>query len=1417
MADESIILNNYSDDSQIKKFMFDELAPRVFHDIPLNVLNTGFFSLVSEYISQITEQLGFTSSFYFNESFITKAVLPDSIYSEAAIFNIGYSFATPASTNFLLELKIQDIYDNAVFNADNGLYEFILDKNTKFNLPEGFVYSLDYDILIQYKDISTSSIDSSIPAWNIQYINRNEANVCATNKNVYITYRVTDVWLCLLIQANEYERQTHTIVNNTTNGIPNEDTVIMCENHIAGFDVKYIDGKGNEQSLPRDHILAIHDTVSDNNPYVHYIMDNPQTIRFMWQLNGNRYFVPETNSSFEITIYTCHGKSANAPSYKNEEQPQVITASNKYANNANVMKAAFVISGCLGGTDIGTVETTRRETIEAYNTANVLSTDHDIDEWFKTFYFKNILYPFFFKRRDDPWGRIWSGFIALTDNDDYIYRTNTLHAEVPYEVLYNNNDNTVSNNEIIIPPGWIWTYITNTKDHQHLYTVTPYTKGNGKTVETVSTLASIADKFVFANPFGIRIQKEPFAIGYFNPWVNEYVTATKLVKSNNASVVDNNIEDISYIYHASPIMTNIKRTYKDDHYTITSYILPNIPGMNNGNSLIEHLRVNAVAPSFEYSMWNYFKKPLDMYAESIPLLPLDEDDGFLPFDPEDTYFCVTSKNRINDDEWTLDGDIWIEEGTGDDKKRTPVRIGSDGTGMYKYGTDSVWGNNGSSKDYDIPVSGDTEIGLYPKLTPTDLITFNRVPTQNYYEMRLAENVPRGTITKIVVGDATKTELTKYGESKLIKIGKSYSAAVYINVYYAVDDIETGTSSERLVTYTISNAANVYIPYEWSEEQSSPGSVVFELNQLGSTAIILYADMKPAPESGAVAYYRMKFSDLAKGEAMFYIHSEQLPLKLNNLRVLMHSIVNGSETGRVEMQPISLEPDGSYKFEATMYPLTELLDIDNRIDIASSENGGGSWKVVNGNNVSISAEDPQIKLTIFIRSDDASRDSEVEIGDDFTGFRIADEFMLDNVDLVQELKEMRSVVEFGDTAVPSEEQMELYKEMYAFSEYNEDDPYNMYYLKLYAYNKRVGIEPTSTSVSVVDDSFETFQAACVNDKRILTSYFNRYNLCMEGFDTPDWFEELTDMMDKIIRYVDDTPEIVKITDPVPPEWVEGKFYTKDSRGKFVLLTSKPDNWESSYLNYYVDIKEYLDWYEIYRIFSEYPTNVNEAFEPVNLNGGVNIQLVPFVEYSLMNSDRFENFVASFTQVHKAIEPVIFKRLEGNNYLDCKLIATYGRPHSYSSDLNVDLDPDDTNAYWPDLNIQIEFDVKLYNQALATNTINELRLIVKSYFNRITSVHTPVDAISMDNNIYISHVIQQMEAHDNVAWMKFKGWYTNEKGKGGGNYMDANTQAIVQKWKTFEDMTKDERGKSELERYIPEMFVMDDDNIVINIIK
>jgi hypothetical protein len=83
--------------------------------------------------------------------------------------------------------------------------------------------------------------------------------------------------------------------------------------------------------------------------------------------------------------------------------------------------------------------------------------------------------------------------------------------------------------------------------------------------------------------------------------------------------------------------------------------------------------------------------------------------------------------------------------------------------------------------------------------------------------------------------------------------------------------------------------------------------------------------------------------------------------------------------------------------------------------------------------------------------------------------------------------------------------------------------------------------------------------------------------------------------------------------------------------------------------------------------------------------------------------------------------------------------------------------------------------------------------------------------MDQNNYISQLIQLMEEHPNFAYLKFKVWYTDEKTIKNGKYMNADYQAIVQKWDKLEDMPT-----KELENFVPEMFVLDDANIIINIL-
>lgn len=1325
MATEPIVLNNYSDDSKIKQYISNVLMPRVFHDIPLNTLNAGFFSVMNEYMSQAIENMAFTGSFYHNESFITKSILPDSIYAEAAIFNIGYSFATPSCCNFMIELKIADLKKNSKPNESmKNVQEFVLDKNTRINLQNGSIYSLDYDILIQYtKD------DSGNPsAWNIQYTNMDEQNSIAVNKKPYILYRTSEEWLCIFVKMSEIERQSYVVVNNMTNGIPNDDFVIQCTNNIAGFDVKYIDGDGNEQYLDSDHILALHSDVKDQQPYVHYIMDNPQTIRFKFQMNGNRYFVPKLNSRFEIIVYICHGDAANFSSYRTDESVSIITSTNRYTNNGNVQKTAFVISGSAGGSNIGTIETTRRETIEAYNTANVISSDHDIYEWFKTFFFKNIMYPFFFKRRDDPWGRIWSGFFALTDLNGEVFRTNTLHGQIPYRVLYHNNDNIIANNEIIIPPGWSWVYANRSANR---FTVKPLVVTNDQ-VEPASTVAGYNEDFLFANPFGIRIQKQPFAIGYFNPWINETTTASYVQEAFSYQSTQLDDVDKSIIYHATPSFVHVTRTYQNDYYHIETLIIPNQISPYTGSTFVKKLRSKMATPSLSEYLWNYFVKPADMFAPEIPILAQNSDDQYIVFDPKNTYICARTKERSANG-WILDG-LFIDDRGNGKYYDVNIKPGFDNA----LGSDALWGDNGIWEA--IKVTGDTSIDFLPAIQEDETITFNRVPAQNYYELRLSDSANTGRIVRIVTtNEVFETSLTKYGETQLYRIGTMYPGTVYLTIYY--DD---GTTRDC----SIYNAANIYTPY--TPHQISENQTEFQLDELTGNSIVLYADMKPTQSEAAIDYYRIPLELIDKNTPLFYLLSSTLSLNENELRVVMEAKVNGVVTGRVEMQPVNSETDGSIRFDTVMHPLNKMVDVDNRIQIASLNNGGGSWKPATENAVvGIDATTPELTLYILFKSADTNLESPIDGDPSYIGYRLQDKWNIDPIPFVEELKEMRSVVHFGEYLEPKDYQIDCYDKL---NKLGVKDPsqQNIATIKQYAHDIIAGLEPEMDFNSI----------------RVVASEMNGQLEAIIIEYSP--YEDMPDLRNE---------------------------YMTALQSALVVLSESQHSGD-------------VDWNELYSLTASYLPNIDEIFSMTSVNSSIEIQLMPLVQASMMNSDMFEHFVNAFTQIHKAIEPVIFQRLEGNNYLDCKLIATYGLPHSYVADMDKDMDPP---VFWPDLDIQIEFDIKLYNPALSTNTLQELKQMIKSYFNRITTVHTPIDMISMNNNIYISQLIQQMESHPNVAYMKFKGWYTNQKNIVNGHYMNADYQAIVQKWDTLEDMPT-----KELERYVPEMFVLSDSNIVLNII-
>lgn len=126
IGNNDVYVRNYTSNHDVKEFMQNILIPKAFPNIPVNKLNLGFPGITAEMISQAVEDAYATASLMLHESFITRAILPESIYSDASLFNLGYTFATPSRCKFALQLWLPDIIKFSTRQKNSTVYQLSL-------------------------------------------------------------------------------------------------------------------------------------------------------------------------------------------------------------------------------------------------------------------------------------------------------------------------------------------------------------------------------------------------------------------------------------------------------------------------------------------------------------------------------------------------------------------------------------------------------------------------------------------------------------------------------------------------------------------------------------------------------------------------------------------------------------------------------------------------------------------------------------------------------------------------------------------------------------------------------------------------------------------------------------------------------------------------------------------------------------------------------------------------------------------------------------------------------------------------------------------------------------------------------------------------------------------------------------------
>ncbi len=92
--------SNYTSVYSIKDMAINTIAPKYFNLEEVNQLNIGLLGYTTELIANNTEDVFNTASVFLNEMFPNLAVLPETLYTYASMFQLDTLFANASELLF---------------------------------------------------------------------------------------------------------------------------------------------------------------------------------------------------------------------------------------------------------------------------------------------------------------------------------------------------------------------------------------------------------------------------------------------------------------------------------------------------------------------------------------------------------------------------------------------------------------------------------------------------------------------------------------------------------------------------------------------------------------------------------------------------------------------------------------------------------------------------------------------------------------------------------------------------------------------------------------------------------------------------------------------------------------------------------------------------------------------------------------------------------------------------------------------------------------------------------------------------------------------------------------------------------------------------------------------------------------------
>lgn len=561
-SDSSASSRSYSSIYDIKDFVRTEFMPKYFPMDEVNDLNVGLLGFNTDLVGTIAEDSYNTVTTFIQEMYPNTAYLPETLYTNAALFRMDDLMARPAVMSIILLIQEDAIQEYGI--PQSGFIELRIDRETLIDV-EGMNYMLDYDLIIQAKPakggqwIYTTLYDYSF---------KNSLNTSTESPYVKnISYNSDDGrYLGIMCNVHQVVRNDYEdiIISNSVINYPK--FPIDYEDQLGNFEVFYREPTSNT-FIQLEKVLKNAPPIME--PFCYYTFKDENTIEISFS-NKSKYFQPKFNSDIRVEMYTTKGLEGNFPIYKgNTSNISVLTTGEKYDYNTKLILNVLTQSDSSGGLSQPDFDTIQRIVSEKFATVNSITTETDLQLSFANTKFKTGIDISFIKKRDDAFERLFSAFSLYKDSDNELYHMNTL------DMFLGQSEFDVNEvDRLVIYPGAIFKY-----RFEEGYDVNRF-----KGLQLYDNLDLIDEKFLFVNPLLIYIFKDPNIIGF-------YLNSVDLKNITNYSYINTGTTNQ---FISNNIIVKRNTMMAEDSYTFEISITPttemNIPLFDDMGNWLNNIK-----------------------------------------------------------------------------------------------------------------------------------------------------------------------------------------------------------------------------------------------------------------------------------------------------------------------------------------------------------------------------------------------------------------------------------------------------------------------------------------------------------------------------------------------------------------------------------------------------------------------------------------------------------------------------------------------------------------------------------------------------------------------------------------------------------------------------------------------------------